>query len=61
MLYDQKELLTFHYVSRSPVFDLYATNTLNMGDLPQCKYTLSRRCCATNSGRRPPSTHCPSR
>ena len=39
-LYDQKELLTFHYVSRSPVFDLYATNTLNLGELPQGRYTL---------------------
>jgi hypothetical protein len=40
VLYDQKELLSFHYVSRSPVFDLYATNTLNLGDLPQGSYTL---------------------
>ncbi len=39
-LYDQKELLNFHYVSRSPVFDLYATNTLNLGELPKGQYTL---------------------
>jgi len=38
-LYEAKELLSFHYVSRSPVFDLYATNSLNLGSLPPGKYT----------------------
>lgn len=38
VLYEQKELLTFHYFSRSPVFDLYATNSLNLGNLPSGKY-----------------------
>jgi len=39
VLYEQKELLTFRYPSRTPVFDLYATNSLNLGDLPPGKYT----------------------
>jgi len=39
VLYDQKELLSFRYPSRSPVFDLYATNSLNLGNLPPGKYT----------------------
>ncbi len=38
-LYEAKELLSFHYISRSPVFDLYATNSLNLGSLPPGKYT----------------------
>jgi hypothetical protein len=38
-LYEEKELLNFHYVSRSPVFDLFATNSLNLGSLPPGKYT----------------------
>ncbi len=33
VLYEQEELLNFRYSSRSPVFDLYATNSLNLGDL----------------------------
>ena len=39
VLYEQKELLSFRYVSRSPVFDLYATNSLDLGNLPPGKYT----------------------
>lgn len=38
VLYEQKELLNFRYSSRSPVFDLYATNSLNLGDLGPGKY-----------------------
>lgn len=38
MLYEQKELLNFRYSSRSPVFDLSATNSLNLGDLGPGKY-----------------------
>ncbi len=32
-------MLDFHYTSRSPVFDLYATNNLNLGNLPPGRYT----------------------
>lgn len=38
VLYEQEELLTFRYSSRSPVFDLYATNSLNLGELGPGKY-----------------------
>lgn len=34
-----QKLLSFRYTSRSPVFDLYATNSLDLGDLPPGKYT----------------------
>jgi hypothetical protein len=37
-LYEQEDLLVFHYYSRSPVFDLFATNSLNLGNLPPGKY-----------------------
>jgi hypothetical protein len=40
VLYDQEELLSFRYPSRSPVFDLYATNSLNLGNLPPGNYTF---------------------
>jgi hypothetical protein len=33
VLYEQEGLLNFRCSSRSPVFDLYATNSLNLGDL----------------------------
>ena len=38
-LYEEPELLSFHYFSRSPVFDLHATNSLNLGSLPPGAYT----------------------
>ncbi len=38
VLYEQAELLSFRNSSRSPVFDLYATNSLNLGNLPPGKY-----------------------
>ena len=38
VLYEQEELLNFRYSSRSPVFDLYATNSLNLGELGPGKY-----------------------
>jgi hypothetical protein len=38
-VYEAKELLNFHWVSKSPVFDLYATNSLNLGGLPPGNYT----------------------
>jgi hypothetical protein len=31
-------MLSFRYSSRAPVFDLYATNSLNLGDLGPGKY-----------------------
>jgi hypothetical protein len=38
VLYEQEELLNFRYSSRSPVFDLYATNSLDLGELSPGKY-----------------------
>jgi hypothetical protein len=38
-VYEAKELLSFHWISKSPVFDLYATNSLNLGGLPPGNYT----------------------
>lgn len=38
VLYEQAELLNFRYSSRSPVFDLYATNSLDLGSLGPGKY-----------------------
>jgi len=37
-LFEQKGFLEFHYVSRTPVFDLFATNTLNIMDVPAGSY-----------------------
>jgi len=34
VLFEQKDFLEFHYSSRTPVFDLFATNTLNLGATP---------------------------
>ena len=39
VLFEQERMLEFHYTSRSPVFDLYATNNLSLGDLPPGRYT----------------------
>jgi hypothetical protein len=38
VLDEQEELLSFRYSSRSPVFDLYATNSLDLGELGPGKY-----------------------
>ncbi|MBN1835077.1 MAG: hypothetical protein JW820_04445 [Spirochaetales bacterium] len=38
VLYEQEDLLAFHYYSRSPVFDLFATNSLTLGNLPPGDY-----------------------
>jgi hypothetical protein len=38
ILYEQEDLLAFHYYSRSPVFDLFATNSLSLGNLPPGDY-----------------------
>jgi hypothetical protein len=38
VLYEQEELLNFRYSSRSPVFDLYATNSLSLGELGPGRY-----------------------
>lgn len=40
MLYEGLELLNFNYQTRSPVMDVYATNSLNLGDLPPGKYVF---------------------
>jgi len=40
VLYEQRDALNFRYASRSPVFDLYATNSLNLGDLPPGNYVF---------------------
>lgn len=38
VLYEEPEVLNFRYTSRSPVFGLYATNSLNLADLPPGEY-----------------------
>jgi hypothetical protein len=38
VLYESEHLLDFHYMSRTPVFDLYAQNTLSLGNLPPGGY-----------------------
>jgi hypothetical protein len=38
VIYEQEDLLEFHYYSRSPVFDLFATNSLSLGNLPPGSY-----------------------
>ena len=38
ILYEQEDLLVFRYYSRSPVFDLFATNSLSLGTLPPGDY-----------------------
>jgi hypothetical protein len=37
-LFEQKGFLEFHYFSRTPVFDLFATNTMNLSDVPAGSY-----------------------
>lgn len=37
-LYSGKEILNFNYQTTSPVLDLYATNSLELGDLPPGNY-----------------------
>ena len=37
-LFEQKGFLEFHYFSRTPVFDLFATNTLDITDVPAGSY-----------------------
>jgi hypothetical protein len=37
-LFEQKDFLEFHYYSRTPVFDLFATNSLDLGDTPAGTY-----------------------
>ncbi len=37
-LYRNEGMLNFHYTSRKPVFDLYGTNSLTLGNLPAGKY-----------------------
>ena len=39
-LYEGLELLTFNYQTSSPVMDVYATNSLNLGSLPPGKYVF---------------------
>ncbi len=38
VLLNKQDALSFHYISRSPVLDLYATNTLTISNLPKGKY-----------------------
>jgi len=40
ILYEGLELLNFNYQTTSPVLDVYATNSLNLGDLPAGTYQL---------------------
>ena len=37
-LFEQKGFLEFHYFSRTPVFDLFATNTMDLTDVPAGSY-----------------------
>jgi hypothetical protein len=37
-LFEQKGFLEFHYFSRTPVFDLFATNTLDITNVPTGSY-----------------------
>ncbi len=37
-LYNAPDLLNFNYQTRSPVFDVHASNSLELGNLPQGKY-----------------------
>ncbi len=39
-LFDGKDLLQFKHLTRSPALDVYATNNLNLGELPPGKYTV---------------------
>ena len=38
VIYEGLELLNFNYQTTSPVLDTYATNSLNLGDLPAGEY-----------------------
>ena len=40
LIYNGKELLNFNYQTTSPVMDYFATNSLNLGNLPPGKYTF---------------------
>ena len=37
-LFEKKGFLEFHYFSRTPVFDLFATNTLDIAEVPAGSY-----------------------
>jgi hypothetical protein len=38
VLYNAPQILNFNYLSVAPVLDFYATNSLNLGDLPPGNY-----------------------
>ena len=38
MIYNGEEMLNFNYQTTSPVLDVYATNSLDLGDLPAGRY-----------------------
>ena len=38
LIYEKEEGLNFHYMSKNPVLDLYAQNTLSLGNLPPGLY-----------------------
>lgn len=38
VVFEKKGALDFHYKSKSPVFDLFATNDMDLGELPAGKY-----------------------
>ncbi|MCP2596898.1 hypothetical protein NLC93_03390, partial [Candidatus Aminicenantes bacterium AC-335-G13] len=38
VLFKKEDALNFHYTFTSPVMDLYATNSLELGNLPPGKY-----------------------
>lgn len=40
VIYNGPEALNFNYQTTSPVLDYYATNSLNLGNLPPGKYTF---------------------
>jgi hypothetical protein len=40
VLLEKKDALSFHYTTKSPVLDLYATNTLTLTDVEPGKYTF---------------------
>ena len=40
VLLEKKEALSFHYNTKSPVLDLYTTNTLTLTDVAPGKYTF---------------------
>ena len=38
MIYNGEEMLNFNYQTTSPVLDVYATNSMDLGDLPAGQY-----------------------